>query len=177
MKLALVRKEVREHWLVLSLVLVLDAITLLGMLIREADKGGRFSGLVQFLQVLGVVSALVVANRVFVREYAGRTQLFLEVLPIGRARVWATKWLLGWSYLAALTLAAWVAAWMRALRTEVISTHDALLVLLSVGSFMLVVWGFASMAGMLGRHRYTAWIALLCLIGMAIQRGKLAFAE
>jgi hypothetical protein len=177
MKLALVRKEIREHWVVLSLVLALDAFMLFGMLIRAAHKGGRFTGLMQFLESLGVLSALVVANRVFVREYAGRTQLFLEVLPIGRPRVWATKWLLGGSYIGALTLAAWFATWMRARRTEVISTHDALLVLLCTSSFMFVVWGFASMAGMLGRHRYTAWIALLCIVGLAISRGKLAFEE
>lgn len=177
MKLALVRKEVREHWVVLCLVLALDAFMLFGMLIHAEEKGGRFTGLVQFVESLGVLSALVVANRVFVREYAGRTQLFLEVLPIGRPQVWATKWLLGFAYMSALTLAGWFATWMRALRTEVISTHDALLALLSIGSFVFVVWGFASMAGMLGRHRYTAWIVLLCVVGLAVSRGKLAFEE
>ena len=177
MKLALVRKEVREHWLVLFLVLALDAFTLFGMLLQAAQKGGRFTALVQFAQSLGTLTALVAANRIFVREYAGRTQLFLEVLPIGRARVWATKWLLGWAYIVALTVGAWFAAWRRALLTEVISTHDALLVLLSIGSFMFAVWSFASMAGMLGRHRYTAWIVLVTTAGIAVARGKIPFEE
>jgi hypothetical protein len=177
MKLALVRKEVREHWVVLGIVVALDAFMLLGMLIRAAEKGGRFTALVQFVESLGALTALVAANRFFVREYAGRTQLFLEVLPIGRARVWATKWLSGCAFIGVLTVGAWFATWRRALRTEVISTSDALLVLLSIGSFMFVVWCFASMAGMLGRHRYTAWIVLLLVGLLAVQRGKFPVQE
>jgi hypothetical protein len=175
--LALARKELREHWVVLGLVLALDAFMLLGILIQAAEKGGRFTGLVQSVESLGTLTALVAANRFFVREYAGRTQLFLEVLPIGRPRVWATKWLLGCAYIGALTLAAWFASWRRALRTEMISTHDALLVLLSIGSFMFVVWSFASMAGMLGRYRYTAWIALLTVVILSIERGRFSLGE
>jgi hypothetical protein len=72
MKLALVRKEVREHWLVLGSVLAVDAFMLLGMLIRAGEKAGRFTGLVQFVESLGALTALVAANRFFVREYAGR---------------------------------------------------------------------------------------------------------
>lgn len=177
MKLALVRKELREHWVVLGFVLALDALTLFAMLSHAAEKGGRFTALVQLMESLGLLSSLVAANRLFVREYAGRTQLFLEVLPIARAQVWATKWLLGGSYVAALTVGWWLVSWRRALRTEVISTEDALLVLLPTGSFMLVGWCFASMAGMLGRHRYTAWIALLCVMGLGVKHADISFTE
>ena len=177
MKLPLVRKELREHWLVLCSVMALDMLMLIAMLKVEHEKGGRFTALMQFVQSLGLLSALVAANRLFVREYAGRTQLFLEVLPIGRARVWATKWLFGASYVAALTVWAWLMTWGRALRTEVISRHDALLVLCSTGSFMLVGWCFASMAGMLGRHRYTAWFLLACVMGLGVKHGELALEE
>ena len=174
---ALIRKELREHWVVLCITIAIDAFMLTGFLVRAGERGGRFSGLLEWAGMLGALTALVAANRLFVREYAGRTQLFLEVLPIGRPRIWATKWLFGWSYMAAITVAAWLASWLRALRTEPIASYDALRVLLWVGSFMFVVWSFATMAGMLGRHRYTAWIGVVCIASFVTYRGKLNAAE
>ena len=171
---ALVRKELREHGLVLLAAALLSMGALAGMLVVDREDGGRFSALVAFCMFIGALNALVTANRLFVREYAGRTQLFLEVLPIGRARVFATKWLLGASWLLVLTGVAWLASLRHARKSEAIELVDALHVLASALAFTITVWSFSAMAGMLGRHRYTVWLALLFVIGLLAQAGELS---
>src|SRR5687768_13097461 len=95
MSLPLLRKEAREHGPVLAATAAIAVLGLFAMLGVAEDVGGRFVGLARFQLLLGPLIALVFANRLLVREYSGRTQFFLETLPIGRARVFATKWLLG----------------------------------------------------------------------------------
>jgi hypothetical protein len=171
---ALIQKELREHGLVLLASALLSAVALAGMLVLGKEGGGRFTALVTFCLSLGLLNALVTANRLLVREYAGRTQLFLEVLPIGRARVFFTKWLLGAAWLAALTSAAWLATLRHQRTREVIPLGDALDVLVAVLAFTLTAWSFAAMAGMLGRHRYTVWLSLLFILGVAADVGELS---
>lgn len=160
MSLALVRKEVREHGWVLGALVVLEALSLAGLLVNASDQGGRFAALVRFTGAFGSLGAVVTANRLFAREYSGRTQLFLEVLPVTRARVLATKWLTGAAFQGGLVALAWAVtlAFMR--RTEVVSFPDALRALVAAQAFTLALWGYAAMAGLLGRYRYVAWLAV-----------------
>ena len=169
----LVRKELREHAGVGLLAQAFSAFILLGLSVQADDNGGRFLAFTQAVPFLGMINAIVAANRLFAREYGSRTQLFLEVLPITRARVFATKWLLGAIWLALLTVAAFFYVLRRQRAVEVIAFSDAVHVLHAGGSYMLALWSFAAMAGMLGRHRYTAWLALLLLIVVAVQAGDL----
>lgn len=162
MSLPLLRKEAREHGAVLAATAAIGGLALYAMLgVAENSGGGRFVGLTRFLLTIGPLVAFVLANRLLVREYTGRTQFFLETLPIGRVRVFATKWLLG---CALMLLTVWV-AWRVALgyvrRTEVLATADAIGVLGCAAAFCVTIWAFAALAGMLGRYRYLAWAALI----------------
>jgi len=162
MSLPLLRKEAREHGAVLAATAAIGGLALYAMLgVAENSGGGRFVGLTRFLLTIGPLVAFVLANRLLVREYTGRTQFFLETLPIGRVRVFATKWLLG---CALMLLTAWV-AWRVALgyvrRTEVLATADAIGVLGCAAAFCVTIWAFAALAGMLGRYRYLAWAAVI----------------
>jgi hypothetical protein len=174
MSLALIRKELREHGLILLVSGLLSMVSLLGFVVMGEESGGRFTSLRAFALSIGLLNALIAANRLIVREYAGRTQLFLEVLPIGRARVFATKWLLGALWMQLLIAAAWASVLRYQRKTEVIATADALHVLGAASLFVLTVWAFAAMAGMLGRHRYTVWIAMLFILGIAVDAGNLS---
>ncbi len=174
---ALVRKELREHALIMLAALTLSVIALLGYSAMSDEQGGRFVAFVRFSAAAGVMNAVIAANRLFVREYAGRTQLFLEVLPIGRTRVFATKWLLGALWTGLLTAGAWAYTLVQQRKVEVIALPDALHVLHATATFVLTVWSFAAMAGMLGRHRYTAWIAAIVLLAVAVDSGGLATDE
>ena len=81
---ALIVKELRQHWLAFSLSMGLCGlgVLLLVLVVASEDSGSWFRVLKQFLQTFYVIMALVVCNRLVVREYQGRTQLFLDVLPI-----------------------------------------------------------------------------------------------
>src|SRR5690606_11812698 len=95
---------------------------------------------------------------------------------IGRGRTFATKWLLG----CALTLLSAACAWLATLRvirrTEVPSIEDALGPLLAVTTFRFTSWCFASMAAMLGRHRYVVW-ALAVLMFFVLAEAGLGLNE
>ena len=159
MSLALIRKELREHGWVFGAVAAFDAVTLAVQLVAAGDGGGRFAALVRFAAVL-CLSALVASNRLFAREYGGKTQLFLEILPITRARVLATKWLVGATFQCGLMFAGWLVTLQFMRRSEVITSSDAVRALLAVEAFTLAIWSFSAMAGLLGRYRYVAWMAL-----------------
>ena len=141
-------------------VVLISALALFVLLQKASDQGGRFSALVRFAGFMGSVSALVTANRLFAREYSGKTQLFLEVLPITRARVLATKWLTGAGFVGGLIALAWFITLTFMRQVEVITRGDAFRALLAVQAFTLAVWSFSAMAGMLGRYRYVAWMTL-----------------
>lgn len=177
MSFALLRKELSEHGAVLFVTGLLAAATLLALLVQaERILGGRFVGLVRFSMLFGLLIPFVLANRLLAREYGGRTQLFLETLPIGRARAFATKWLLG----CTLTLLAAGLAWLVTLRSirriEVLSLNDALGPLLAVSTFWFTAWCFAAMAAMLGRYRYVVW-ALAVLVFFALADSGIGLNE
>lgn len=177
MSLALLRKEVREHGWVLAAVVAFAALSLLGQLVNASDQGGRFSALVRFTGAIATLASLVTANRLFAREYAGKTQLFLEVLPISRARVMATKWLAGAAFQCGLVGTAWLVTLQYMRRTEVITLDDGLRALLAVEAFTLAIWSFSAMAGLLGRYRYVAWLGLGLFYSYLSEAASLAAAE
>jgi ABC-type transport system involved in multi-copper enzyme maturation permease subunit len=170
MSLPLLRKEAREHGPVLAATGVIGVAALFAILGVAEDAGGRFVGLARFLLTLGPLVALVLANRLLVREYTGRTQFFLETLPIGRARVFATKWLLGCVLMLLMAGFAWGVALRSARRVEVLASADAFGALWCAAAFCVAVWSFAALAGMLGRYRYLAWggVALAALLAVNI---------
>lgn len=172
MSRALLRKELSEHGAVLVVTGLLAAVMLVALLVQaERSLGGRFVGLVRFSMLFGLLIPVVLANRLLAREYGSRTQLFLETLPIGRARTFVTKWLLG----CVLTLLAAGLAWLATLRairrTEMLSIEDAFGPLLAVSTFWLTSWCFASMAAMLGRYRYVVWALAVLMFFVLAEAG------
>ena len=86
MSLALVSKELREHGVVVAAAIAISALALAGLLMQLSDLGGRFLALLRFTPTMGILLAMVAGNRLFAREYAGKTQLFLEAIPVSRLR-------------------------------------------------------------------------------------------
>ena len=177
MSLPLLRKEAREHGPVLAATAVIAALALYAINGVAENVGGRFVGLARFLLTIGPLVALVLANRLLVREYTGRTQFFLETLPIGRARVFATKWLLGCGLMLSMAWLAWVVTLELARRTEVLAADETLGVLESVAAFSVAIWSFAALAGMLGRYRYLVWAAVVVAALLAIEIGGVQFFD
>ena len=177
MSLPLLRKEAREHGPVLAATAVIAALALYALNGIAENIGGRFVGLARFLLTIGPLVALVLANRLLVREYTGRTQFFLETLPIGRARVFATKWLLGCGLMLSMAWLAWVVTLELAQRTEVLAADETLGVLQSVAAFSVAIWSFAALAGMLGRYRYLVWAAVIVAALLTIEIAGVPFLD
>jgi len=177
MSLPLLRKEAHEHGAVLAATFLIAAVAMYVLLETAARMGGRFVGLSRYLLTIVPLLALVLANRLLVREYTGRTQFFLETLPIGRVRAFATKWLLGCALLLLTAWLAWVATLDFARRSEVLASADARGPLLCAATYCLAVWSFAGLAGMLGRFRYIVWGAVALAALLATDIGGIPFFD
>jgi putative SOS response-associated peptidase YedK len=177
MSLALVRKELRDHRWVVCAAALLSGLSLLGLLLISDKLGGRFGALCRFVGFIATPNALLLSSRLFVREYAGRTQLFLETLPIGRGVVFTTKWLLGCAGMLLLTYFAFVVnlRWVR--RTEVVAGADARATLGCVLAFTLALWSVSVVAAMLGRYRYAAWLGLALFLGALVSVAGIPLAS
>ncbi|MET0988691.1 MAG: ABC transporter permease [Steroidobacteraceae bacterium] len=177
MSLALVRKELREHGVIIAAALVFFGLGLAALLDQSQRWGGRFTALVQHALFFGGLLVMVVSNRLFAREYGGRTQLFLETLPVSRGRVFATKWLLGAAIIAVATIASWYASLHWIQRGEILPLGAALTTLASVLLLTMALWAFAAMSALLGRYRYLAWAVAVIGLFMASSVGGLASGD
>ncbi|WNG19247.1 hypothetical protein [Cystobacter fuscus] len=164
MSLALVRKEWREHrgaWLLLQSFVA--AVLFVAWRGQEAfaEQGSLFALLKGPTLLLATGGALFVAHRLIVREYGQRTQLFLEVLPVSRARVLATKLVLGAAALLPPLVLSLLLLWHQARAHEPISGRFVLLLLSRAFTPVLLGWCFFAFAGLLGRYRNPLYLFLL----------------
>jgi len=174
---ALLRKELREHGVVLGALYLLQALVFLGQRWRGDDGGGAFVPLRPFVLSMGALGALVVSNRLVVREYAGRTQLFLETLPVARWRVALVKFSLGAAAALLPVALAFVSCALSARGTEPVTARYLAIVGARTGVAMLVVFAFAFMAGMLGRYRLGLWLMLLLTAFTLEEKAKLPLRQ
>ncbi|MBL8920194.1 MAG: ABC transporter permease [Myxococcaceae bacterium] len=154
----IVFKELREHGWVFAVLFVLFGLGLAVSLSRGDEEGGRFAALKAFVLTYGLVAALVAGNRLVVREYTGKTQLFLETLPISRLRVVVTKWLVGWAWVTFSVTSAWAATWWWQAKTTPVPPLDALYALVPAVLWMTCFWAVCFVAGLLGRYRLLFWV-------------------
>ena len=157
---ALILKELREHAWVLAALLLLHAFTLAVLLLSGKDAGSVFVSFRSLTLSLGMLGVLVLNNRLIVREYTGRTQLFLETLPVTRARVLGVKWGLGLA-LALLPIAlALLCCALIARGREPIGVRYLAILASRAGTFLFAAHALAFLAAMLGRYRFVYWAAL-----------------
>ena len=171
---ALVLKELRElRWLLPAQWLLL-ALAQFATLTQAALSGSPMVAYQQLVTALFPLIALWLANRLVVREYMGRTQLFLETLPINRSQVIAVKWLLG-AALLLVPMAICLAVTVAAARSQVLLTpHYVALVAIRSGSFMLFAYALAFAIGLTGRYRYVIWGVLVVCGIVATAQWQLA---
>jgi len=174
---ALFYKELREHRWVLLAMLLLLALGQALMLKGARMLGSPMAAFQQILTAMAPLMALVLANRLVVREYMGRTQLFLETLPVSRNQVLAIKWLLGMTLLL-LAMAACFGATLFFARGKVVLTpHYVALVAIRSASFVFLCYALAFAVGLTGRYRYFIWSVLLVCIITANSSGQTDIAN
>ncbi|HTQ36848.1 MAG TPA: ABC transporter permease [Steroidobacteraceae bacterium] len=159
----LVRKELREHRGVLIAMWVVFALELLTLLVASKRQGSPVFAWWGLLVFFGPLLSLALANRFVVREYGGRTQLFLETLPMSRAQVIAVKWLTS-AVCLLLPMALGFGVILLAARHSVDLTGQFVLSLAMRGFvFLMFAHALAFFVGLTGRYRYLLWLALVVL--------------
>lgn len=170
-------KELREHGWIIAVLFGLGALALVGLLNRDAESGGRFAAFQTFLFTFGPMTALVAGNRLVVREYAGKTQLFLEVLPIGRERVAIAKWLFGAAWVTVSAIAAWAATWWWQSRNVNITLLEATYALVPGLLWLGACWAMCFVAGLLGRYRLLFWAVVFLLVYALDEVGQVVLRD
>ncbi len=160
---ALLGKELRQHAAVgLALLVCLVAAYLLLLLgtVFGDETVSLMEAHAAFLPFV-TLGGLVLGNRLIVAEYYGRTQLFVEALPLCRREMVAVKYLLGLGLLllaAGLSLLATAAV---ALTREPIDARFLAIVLARTGAYVFFIWSFFFVMGFVGRFRVAIYIAIV----------------
>ena len=174
---ALVRKEWREHGGVLVLLCLALALAL-GIMLNAAKQSGSplkaFQGIVTSVMPL---MAVILVSRLVVREYMGRTQLFLETLPVSRLQVVGVKWLTGAVWLFVPLAICFVVTLFAARHQVVLNAHFIALIAIRAAAFTLMMYALFFALGLTGRYRFLIFIVLLVAAVVADQRGQLEFSQ
>jgi len=166
---ALAWKDAVQHaWLVPAFGLVLPLGWLL-FLLSALGQPATVTLLEAHLwatRILLPLVALILGNRLVVAEYHGRTQQFLEALPIHRAQLVLVKWALGGAVVltaAALSLGAGALA---ASFREPIDPGFLGRIGARTALFSLAAWSFFFVMGFLGRVRFAGYLAIAAGLGL-----------
>ena len=177
---ALLRKEVRQHWVA---VVLLSAGTMFGYTLiilatltrREAGSG--FEVLRLFLMLMGPLAAVLLCHRLVVLEYQARTQLFLEGLPIARWRMVTVKYVAGLSVMLSLCALAFIIACGLSFRREAPSARFVAILALRSISVSWFVYSFCFLLGLLGRYRVPLYLAVFLAVALLFEHAQIQVAH
>ncbi|ATB26947.1 ABC transporter permease [Melittangium boletus] len=167
---ALVRKEWREHrgaWLLFGVLFGPALFLLSWWQSARLSWGSPFEGLRLPTVALTTVGAFFVAHRLVVGEYGQRTQLFLESLPLSRARILTTKLVFGAVVLLLPLLVHLGVLAYQARNSEDVPLSFLLLLLLRTGTVVMLGWSLLALSGLLGRYRFPLLLLLLVALFLA----------
>jgi hypothetical protein len=157
---ALIFKELRQHWLAFLLVVAFSGIGLLLLttVVVMQEAGSVFDSLRRFLLTFYLIGALVLCNRLVVREYQSKTQLFLEGLPVSRISMVAVKYLFGLILLLLMVTAAFGLLLLLSLRNEQLTLRFVGILAARSYAYLWCVYSCFFMMGFLGRYRVAIYV-------------------
>ncbi len=177
---SLLAKELSHHkWALLGL-LVLIAMSF-AVLVFKAFSNARtltlFSASGGFLYVMIPLCAIVLGNRLVVSEYFGRTQLFVEALPIPRWQMVTVKYLIGLVFLQGMMGLNLFAVGILAARSEPVEFLFVGKLMLRAATFIYCIWSFLFLMGFLGRLRFPIYICCALALGYIESSTQLRIGE
>lgn len=119
-----------------------------------------------FVWALLIVGGSVIGHRLVVSEYYGRTQLFLEALPVRRGEMVVFKYTLGLLILVILAGFSLGATSLAALSREALSVRFLGFVALRTVVFLFFGWSFLFVMGLVGRFRIPIYLFLILAISV-----------
>jgi len=164
---ALFQKEFKEHGLSMAVLTVLEVGLFLFFLLMFHLNPNRGSYLFAFrgFMMLGFpLGALYVGSRFIAREYTGKTQFFLEALPVSRFQVFGVKWLLSLLFTAIPVYLAFLICLLITNTSEVLAGRHVLLLFARTSAYLLFFHTGSLAVGFLGRYRIPGLITLIFLL-------------
>ena len=165
--LSVLLKDCREHSLALfSLGIGLIAVVLLSLTQQRAAEFTMSSFEVVRFALITVVPliALIVGNRLIVREYLGGTRGFMESLPIRPVTPLVVKFFTGWLYLLTMGVALVCIAALLADVAEFINQRYLTLLLVKTSAIITLYWSIVFFASFTGKLRLLIYL----IIGLAL---------
>ncbi len=173
---AIFLKEWREHRFAFAAYVGLMGLLLLAQYWANAETlatGNAFELVRLQCYLAATFGALLLSHRLIVREYGQKTQLFLETLPVTRARLLAFKLLLGAGLvLLPIALALGFAAWL-VREHELLTARHVALVALRATLPVWVGWTLLALTGLVGRYRNPLLLSLL--VGLLVLDSATSF--
>lgn len=168
---ALLRKETREHGAAVF-ILVACLSTLLWLSIRGIQIQENQTSTLDFIPIYllsyTVVAAMILSQRLVVREYQAHTQRFLETLPLQRWQVIGLKYVLGLLVLVGIGLLAVGAGVNSASRNELVDGVFTSILVVKTLVYLFCLWGGCYLIGFTGRFRQPIFFgSFLLLAGTA----------
>jgi hypothetical protein len=167
----LLLKELRQNTVVLAVAALGLPIAWLFFMLGAFGAAATVSYMeihANFLRFAFVPFAFAVGNRLVVTELYGRTQRFLEGLPMGRFEPAFVKWTLGAAILLGVSVSSLVVSLAVASLREPIDAGFATSLGARTLVFTITLWSFLFMMGQLGKLRVPLYLVLgLVLIILA----------
>lgn len=139
---------------------IIYGLQMLGTLVSPRTMGFLTSES-SFLLVFIPLSAIVLGNRLVVKEYHSRTQLFIESLPISRIEMVLVKYFTGLVFLLLFTVITVLIASGLSYRSDPVSGIFLLILLSRSAMFCYFVWSFLFAMGFMGRLRIPIYLLLI----------------
>lgn len=157
----LLAKELREHALVLVLVaLGLGAVELLLVLrtLGSPDTVTSYEMHATYVRFFLPAALMALGSRMVVGELYGKTQLFLEALPIRKYEPFVVKWALGAVYTTLVCLGGLALNVLVSLANESLDLRFVAILALRTWVFSIFVQTFFFSIGMTGKLRFVVYV-------------------
>lgn len=152
----LLNKEISQHR-VLFLWLGAFALVTTLLLVFAMERLGAITSYLSiaslFTEPVLVVIAVILGQQLIVKEYYGRSQRFIEALPVARGQMEWVKFGVGYAVLLAIALAVWAWCVSLASQHEHVSGSFAALMATRICVYVFALWCIVYTFSFLGRLR------------------------
>ncbi len=164
---SLLGKELREHSL--ALIMLACGLLVVVLILIAQQISGEFNLSVLEIVRLSLMSvipliAVIVGNRLIVREYIGGTRQFVEALPVGNAIPLVIKYVIGFIFINLLASAVVFLTVELASYAEDIPNYFAALILAKTVTIATLLWSLVFFVSITGRIRIICYVAIGMLL-------------
>jgi len=160
--LSLLDKDLSEHTFPLTFLgagYALISLIILARAVSSAMDSGVSVGFYYIVLALTPLVAFIVGNRLIVREYIGKTRLFVEALPVAMSSPLIIKFVMGFVYMALLTSLGLLITMGMDSDGDISPSFAGLLLIKSI-TLVFVLWSIVFSVSLFGRLRLILYLVI-----------------